>query len=73
MKDSFEWRVGLDGFVEGAGLRDVGDEDVVELGGVFGERREELLGFVFGADGDADGVAVGEEDFKGVCWGIIRP
>lgn len=57
MEDCIEGRVGLDSFVEAVWLRNVGHDDIVKLALVFRVRVEELLSFVFGADGYADRVA----------------
>lgn len=61
MDDCFEGGVGDDGGIEGTGNGDVGDEDVVEVGGIFGIGRDEGLSLFFCADGEADRVAVCED------------
>lgn len=57
MENCIEGWVGLDSFVEAVWFRNVGYDDIVKLTLVFRVRVEEPLSLVFGADGDADGVA----------------
>jgi hypothetical protein len=56
--DGFEGWVGFDGFVESAGDGDVGNQDIVNIGGIFRISGEESLCFFFGADSEADVVSI---------------
>ena len=68
LENSLERRITLDSLIEGVRLRNVRHDHVVQLVLVFLVRREELLGLLDAANGDAHRVAVGEEDVEDVRW-----
>lgn len=69
----------MDSEIEGVGSADVGDDERVDEVGFIGMGGNKGVGFGLGADGDANGVIMGEKnvqdvggDEAGSTWGRVR-